>query len=359
MTTTTDIRNMSIYIPHVFPNINEERIISIFETLRLGKVRHVDFIGKIDQKGIPYNAVYVHFDYWYSTAATLNLQARIANPDQEARIVYDDPWFWVVLENTGKKQVVNGRKQCINLGPSPSIKVELAPTIQIQSSFLQLKPEHSVEIEKIRKTNELQVQYQECQRTYQEYQRAYQEYQTACEKFNASSAAENASSQQQTPSDFTPDVVRTRINEINDIIALHSEQPTRKEVHLLNSISGELSELEAGLQAFDEQENIEQAVTAFVEEQELVAVERFVLDPENENHWLTRAETENLLQQYRNDLANQDENDDDTDFEWIANTISELVQVLSEPDPVFHIDGVAYELLDEMEDAEEQWKNDA
>jgi hypothetical protein len=35
----------------------------------------------------------------------VNLQARILDPNQEARIVYDDPWYWIVLENKGQKSV--------------------------------------------------------------------------------------------------------------------------------------------------------------------------------------------------------------------------------------------------------------
>jgi hypothetical protein len=32
-----------------------------------------------------------------------HFQERVTNPDKEARIVYDEPWFWIVLENTAVK----------------------------------------------------------------------------------------------------------------------------------------------------------------------------------------------------------------------------------------------------------------
>jgi hypothetical protein len=56
--------NLSLYIPYVFVNITEQRIIHVFESLRLGKVRYVDFVSK-NARGNVYNSVYVHFVSWY------------------------------------------------------------------------------------------------------------------------------------------------------------------------------------------------------------------------------------------------------------------------------------------------------
>ena len=92
---------MSLYIPRVFENIDEEKIIKTFESLLLGKVNHVDFVTKMDKKSV-YKSAYVHFDYWFKNVAADNLQDKIRK-NKEARIVYDDPWFWVVLENSAKK----------------------------------------------------------------------------------------------------------------------------------------------------------------------------------------------------------------------------------------------------------------
>lgn len=97
--------SMSLYIPHVFPNINEAFITGVFESLQLGRVDHIDFVAKIDKSGKPYNGVYIHFAEWYTGPAVEHLQEKILNPNKEARIVYDDPWYWIVLENTGKKTV--------------------------------------------------------------------------------------------------------------------------------------------------------------------------------------------------------------------------------------------------------------
>ena len=42
---------LSIYIPHVFKNINSDFIKKVFEDLKYGKVKHLDFVDKMDKNG--------------------------------------------------------------------------------------------------------------------------------------------------------------------------------------------------------------------------------------------------------------------------------------------------------------------
>jgi hypothetical protein len=106
---------MSLYIPHVFSNISVEKISHAFESLGLGQVKKVDFVSKMGNTG-EYNAAYIHFEYWFDTDAARNFQDRVQNPDKEARLVYDDPWYWIVLENKSRKFVsVGGRKERLNI----------------------------------------------------------------------------------------------------------------------------------------------------------------------------------------------------------------------------------------------------
>ena len=106
---------MSIYIPRLFDNITKELIITTFEFQQIGKVKQVDFIEKMDKKGKTYNSAFVHFDFWYDNISANNFQQRVKDENKEARIVYDDPWYWVCLENTGKKHLPGDRKERINL----------------------------------------------------------------------------------------------------------------------------------------------------------------------------------------------------------------------------------------------------
>lgn len=104
------INNMSIYIPHVFNNIDKDRISDTFESQGIGKVKNVDFVGKLGKDGHSFNAAYIHFEFWYDSSVARNFQERILNPNKEARIVYEDPWYWIVLENKAKKHASGSRK---------------------------------------------------------------------------------------------------------------------------------------------------------------------------------------------------------------------------------------------------------
>jgi hypothetical protein len=112
-----NVNNMSIYIPHVFANILPDVISKTFEDLKYGKVKHIDFVDKMDKNGKMYHSVYVHFEYWYDNVACKNIQERVKNPDKEARIVYKEPWYWICLENTsttngnvGNSKKISGSK---------------------------------------------------------------------------------------------------------------------------------------------------------------------------------------------------------------------------------------------------------
>lgn len=103
------MENISLYIPHVFKNITSDRIVQIFESLRIGKVNYIDLVSKVGKNGY-YYSVYVHFDYWYDNVAARNFQKRVLDPKKEARLVYDDPWYWIVLENTDtQRQRIYGK----------------------------------------------------------------------------------------------------------------------------------------------------------------------------------------------------------------------------------------------------------
>ena len=118
LTESTDlVKNMSLYIPHVFQNITKEKIITTFEKLDIGKVSDVELIIKITANDSRiYNSAYIHFQYWNNNITNRNIQSRLLNyPEKETRIVYDDPWFWSVLENKSKKRDYNMPKVRINI----------------------------------------------------------------------------------------------------------------------------------------------------------------------------------------------------------------------------------------------------
>jgi hypothetical protein len=109
------LENMSVYIPHVFPNFTSEYIGSVFEKLNIGIVDYVDLVAKVDRQGKPYNAAYIHFKYWCSGPAAENMYYRIKDTSKEARIVHDEPWFWILLENKAKKYEPAARRPRIEI----------------------------------------------------------------------------------------------------------------------------------------------------------------------------------------------------------------------------------------------------
>jgi len=93
-------QDLSLFIPHMFPNITPERVSRVFSSNLIGDVKRVDFVPKTDKNGNMYNSAYIHFHSWCNSITVSNLQSRVLDPNREARIVYDDPWYWIVLPNT-------------------------------------------------------------------------------------------------------------------------------------------------------------------------------------------------------------------------------------------------------------------
>ena len=102
--TIFNFKNRSLFIAHVFPNYSPGDVAAVFERLRIGQVEKVDFVAKRDRNNRKYNSAYIHFQHWFDNTAARNFQSRVLNPAQEARIVYDDPWHWVVLPY---KKIIN------------------------------------------------------------------------------------------------------------------------------------------------------------------------------------------------------------------------------------------------------------
>jgi hypothetical protein len=56
----------------------------------------------------------------------------VLNPNKEARVMYDDPWYWIVLENKGKKRVPGQRKPTIDLDAFTTPEKPVAPMLNFR-----------------------------------------------------------------------------------------------------------------------------------------------------------------------------------------------------------------------------------
>ena len=103
-TNTQNNTDLSIYIPRVFANISKERVAHIFKSLLIGEVSVIDFVPREDSNtGEPYNMAFIHFAEWYDNTASKNFQDRVTDTDTDAKVVYDDPWYWICLPNLNPK----------------------------------------------------------------------------------------------------------------------------------------------------------------------------------------------------------------------------------------------------------------
>jgi hypothetical protein len=95
-------QSLSLYIPYIENRYaNEEYIRNTFKSLNIGDVKRVDF----QTKTTPYSdtshgkLAFVHMERWFNNICVHNLQERILDENNEARIVHDDPQYWLLLRN--------------------------------------------------------------------------------------------------------------------------------------------------------------------------------------------------------------------------------------------------------------------
>ena len=65
---------------------------------------------------------FVHFEHWnYYNSAAINLRQQIEDPNVIAKIVYDDPWYWILLPNhsnvADNSQHINSLLNVGNISP--------------------------------------------------------------------------------------------------------------------------------------------------------------------------------------------------------------------------------------------------
>lgn len=97
----TTNNNTSLFIPHIFANISEERIKSVIENAaKYGEVEQIDLVPKKSTDGKAYNSAYIHMKKWNQDEKTQKFLAHLKDTSKQTHIIYDKPWYWIVLENT-------------------------------------------------------------------------------------------------------------------------------------------------------------------------------------------------------------------------------------------------------------------
>lgn len=116
-------KNLSLFIPFVFPNFDQKYVANAFA--KVGNVERVDFVAKQDRAGKTYNAVYVHFNKWYNNKLAKHIYEECFEKKGQTQFYHDGTeYFWIVLPNTAKKHVPGERKPKISLGNINAINVK-------------------------------------------------------------------------------------------------------------------------------------------------------------------------------------------------------------------------------------------
>lgn len=84
----------SICIPRVFMSTTRKDIYNTVEKLGLGAVDRIDLVSKTNDRGEPYNKVFIHFKLWNTKDETVVATREKLLKGEEIKIVYRDPWFW-------------------------------------------------------------------------------------------------------------------------------------------------------------------------------------------------------------------------------------------------------------------------
>jgi len=88
-------QELSMYIPYV--SADGEFIKDTIEDFGFGKVKRVDCVARGNDDST--SMAFIHMEHWEENALVENFQDRIKSSDREARIVYDDPKYWIILPN--------------------------------------------------------------------------------------------------------------------------------------------------------------------------------------------------------------------------------------------------------------------
>ena len=104
----------SVCIPRIFNNIHNKKIVGTFEKLNMGKVKNMDIVWKTGSDGSSYKMAFVHFSAWnMQNSAARHFREQVEDPDVNAKLVYDDPWYWLVLPNNSTT-IINNHKNKVD-----------------------------------------------------------------------------------------------------------------------------------------------------------------------------------------------------------------------------------------------------
>jgi len=112
----------SLYIPVVYTVISEQKIKDLFEEQEIAVIASVNLVSKTIQTNVKVNMAFIHVAYWKSGEKSETFQREIRSQPKGAKFVYNDPYYWMVLENKSASQPVKMAMEGILPIPSSEAK---------------------------------------------------------------------------------------------------------------------------------------------------------------------------------------------------------------------------------------------
>jgi hypothetical protein len=91
----TQMPILSLVIPCVAPDISAVDIARTFYKLEIATVKAITLLPICEAI-----CAYIEIGYWHDTETAYRFIERLRNPEKETRLVYDDPSWWIVMENS-------------------------------------------------------------------------------------------------------------------------------------------------------------------------------------------------------------------------------------------------------------------
>jgi hypothetical protein len=121
------VGQMSLCIPRMFPNITEARIQKTFDALNIGVVSKIDIIERVNEKGEKIKRAFVHFASWGTTPNAIKSR-EILLSGKPLKIVYDEPWFWMVSINKSQPKKPSVIANAPPAPPANKIRIDFDET---------------------------------------------------------------------------------------------------------------------------------------------------------------------------------------------------------------------------------------
>ena len=151
----------SVCIPRIFHNIPNKKIVGTFEKLNMGKVKNMDIVWKTGRDGSSYKMAFVHFSTWnIHNSSARHFREQVEDPNVNAKLVYDDPWYWLVLPNNSTTIINSYKNRTKNFVPDTII----GASEWIQEKISELEDELNCVYEELYQREYIPVKYRsECE----------------------------------------------------------------------------------------------------------------------------------------------------------------------------------------------------